>query len=209
MKSQGEELEKTPKLDLQSGSRFEYRSAALSESFLVVLLEEFTVNLLRGKSKARFLQVFRRDGKPVGEDRFEGAAIGNQWEPNTLIAIHESKDRTWIAVGGWMIQDGVRSGSIKIYCIEGMDATATMTEHVVPFARPKPNPLASDSLETLGFGPDGDGPDVGRLVCATRNNRVLVWRLADTSRAPGAPFIIERELKTVSLSRLLCLLLSY
>lgn len=200
LRFQGKASEKKPILEFSgSNPKIRYHAAALSEKFIVVLLEESTVESL---------QVFDYEGRPVGMYKFEVGSNENRWEPNSLIALHESDDRTWIAVGGRAKQDGVLSGSIKIYSVEGIGASATMAEHVVPFARPKPNPLADDFLQTLAFGPDGDGQDMGRLVCATRNRRVLIWRLADIARPPGAPFIIQRALSTVSVSCLVCLLLS-
>jgi hypothetical protein len=117
----------------------------------------------------------------------------DQWNPNSLITIHEADDRTWIAVGGYTKQDGVLSGSIKMYCIGANGGRAGLTRHPVSFNRPKPNPLALDPLTTLEFSPDGE-----RLVCATNNNRVLIWRLWLDGHSQRAPFVIQRDLRTVS-----------
>ena len=151
-------------------SKAKYYAAALSEKFVAVLLKE---------SEDKFLQVFRYDGQRLGTDKFGIEANGHQWEPSSLIAIHEWSNRTWIAVGGRTKQDGTLSGSIKMYCVVEDGGTATLAKHLITFNRPKPNPLAMEFLETLELGPDGDDADAGRLVCVTSNNRVLVWRLAE------------------------------
>jgi hypothetical protein len=189
LSNEGENFGKSPVLR-QASPKAKYYAAALSEKFIVVLLEE---------SGKHSLRVFRYDGQMVGTDKFGIEANGHQWNPNALIAIHETVDRTWIAVGGCTKQDGVLSGSIKMYSIDEVGGTATLTKHPVCFNRPKPNPLTLDLLKSLGFGPDTDDSYVGRLVCATNNNRVLVWRISGVALPPRAPFIVEREFKKVSL----------
>lgn len=158
-----------------------YYAAAVSEQFVAVLLKA---------RKIKSLQVFRYDSQMVGKDDFGIEANGNQWYPKSLIAIHETRDRVWIAIAGSMRQDGEHSGSIKMYSITQNVENPSMTRHPVSFNRPKPNPLALDSLKTLQFSPDGR-----RIACATNNNRVLVWQLSDDAGPDGPPFIIERDLK--------------
>jgi hypothetical protein len=184
LRNQGETLAEQP-IFRRSDSHSQYYAAALSERFLAVLIEV---------SREKSISVFRYDGQMVGMDKFGMEPVGHQWNPNSLIAIHETDNRSWIAVGGCIKQDGVFSGSIKMYCIDESGGTATMTKRPVSLNRPKPNPLALDLLKTLRFSPDGE-----RLVCTTNNNRVLVWRLSHNARPDGAPFTLERVLKTVSL----------
>lgn len=173
--------------------KVKYHAAALSETFVAILLEGPVKKCMQ-----KSIQVVRYNGQEVGTDKFGTEASGHKWDANSLIAIHAADDRTWVAVGGRVKEDGVLSGSIKIYRIDENAKSATLTRHSVSFTRPRPNPLALDLLKTLAFSPDGR-----RLVCATNNNRVLVWRLSNNARPQGAPFIVEKNLKRVSLDRML------
>lgn len=175
-----------------AASEFKYAAAALSEKFVVLLLEE---------SKAKSIRIFRYDGQMIGLDTFGMEANGHQWNPNNLLAIHETDDRTWIAVGGCVRQDGVLSGSIRMYCIHGNSENVTLTRQPISFNRPRPNPLTLDLLKTLAFGSNGR-----RLVCATNNHRILVWRLSNNARPDGAPFVLQKDLMTVRLRQLTSLL---
>ncbi|ERF68589.1 hypothetical protein EPUS_04687 [Endocarpon pusillum Z07020] len=165
-----------------AASELKYAAAALSERFVVLLVEE---------SRVKSIRIFRYDGQMIDLDTFGMEADRHQWNPNNLITIHETDDRTWIAVGGWVRQEGAHSGSIKMYCIHGNNEIATLTRQPVSFTRPKPNPLTMDLLKTLAFSPDGK-----RLVCATNNNRILVWRLSNNARPDGAPFILKKDITT-------------
>jgi WD40 repeat protein len=165
-----------------------YYAAAISESFVAILLEE-SVKKVSQKS----LRIVRFNGQELGTATFRTESSGHKWDASSLIAIHTAGDRTWIAIGGCVRQDGVPSGSIKIYRIDDNAQPATLVRHSVSFTRTRPNPLAKDFLKTLAFSPDGK-----RLVCATNDNRVLVWRLSNNARPQGAPFIFEKELKRVS-----------
>ena len=180
----GEKLGEQP-IFRHAASKLKYAAAALSERFVVLLLEE---------SKVKSIRIFRYDGQMVGLDTFGMEANGHQWNPNNLITIHETDDRTWIAVGGWVKQEGAPSGSIKMYCIHGNSEIAILTRQPISFNRPKPNPLTLDLLKTLAFSADGR-----RLVCATNNNRILVWRLSNNARPDGAPFILKKDIATVCL----------
>lgn len=197
LSSQGRGIGERP-ISQQATPKTKYCSAALSEKFLAVLIEK-SIKKSAGKSTEESLQVFRLDGRLVGTDTFGTEGNGHRWNPNSLIATHEVADRTWIAVGGCTKHDGVLSGSIKIYYVADQGGTATLTKHVVTFNRPKPNLLALDFLKALAFGPDDDGSNVIKLVCATNNNRVLIWRLADIEHSLSAPFVIKRDLNKVSL----------
>jgi hypothetical protein len=169
----------------QAARNGKYYAAQLSERFVAVMIEE---------DKETTVQVFQYDGQMVGIIRFGMESNGHQWNPNTLLAIHETDNRTWIAVGGSIRQDGDLSGSIKMYRLDENNGIATLTAHLISFNRPKPNPLALSLLKTLAFSPDGR-----RLVCATNNNRILVWRLSNNARPQGAPFIFRKDLTTVGL----------
>ena len=185
----GEKLGEQP-IFRHAASELKYAAAALSERFVVLLLEE---------SRVKSIRIFRYDGQMIGLDTFGLEANGHQWNPNNLITIHETNDRTWIAVGGWVRQEGeAHSGSIKMYCIHGNSEIATLTRQPISFNRPKPNPLTMDLLKTLAFSPDGR-----RLVCATNNNRILVWRLSNNARPNGAPFILKKDIMAVCLLRVI------
>lgn len=186
----GEKLGEQPILR-HAASELKYAAAALSERFVVLLVEE---------SRVKSIRVFRYNGQMIGLDTFGREADRHRWNPNNLITIHETDDRTWIAVGGWVRQEGAHSGSIKMYCIHGNSEIATLTRQSISFNRPKPNPLTMDLLKTLAFSPDGK-----MLVCATNNNRILVWRLSNNARPDGAPFILKKDITTVCLLRLVSL----
>lgn len=166
-------------------SRVKYYSAALSDKFFVVLQRD---------SKRKTLQVYRHDGSMVGTECLSVETSGSQWNASDLIAIHGAKHRTWIAIGGCIKQDDVLTGSIKMFCVDENMGVSKLRTHSVSFNRPKPNPLALDLVKTLNFSQDGR-----RLICATNNNKILVWHLSNNARPLEAPFVIQRELKAVSL----------
>lgn len=183
LSSHGGSLEDNPILR-RDALKTRYKAAALSERFVAVLLENS-------------IQVYQYNGPEAGGLRSDIETNGYQWNPRSLIAIHETSERTWIAIGGSTKVDGILSGSIKIYSVEEHNETASLRELPISFTRPKPNPLALDFLKTLAFRPDGQ-----MLVCATNNNRVLIWRLSNQGAPYEAPFIIKKDLNRVSRVRI-------
>jgi WD40 repeat protein len=171
--------------------KVKYYAAALSHNFVAILVEQSRTQ--------KSLQVVQLDGKEVGTHPFGTEGGEHKWEAGSLIAIHEAGDRTWIAVGGCVNEDRVPSGSIQMYCVDKNAKPATLERQSASFTRTRPNPLKVDFLKTLAFSPDGR-----RLVCATNDNRILVWRLSNNARPQGAPFIFQKELKRVRLHPSCC-----
>ena len=165
-----------------------YDAVAVSDKLVAILVEQTPTQ--------KALQVVRLDGQEIGTHEFGTEGSEHKWNASSLIAIHAAGDRTWIAVGGWVQKNRVPSGSIQIYCVDENAEPAAPERQSAAFTRTEPNPLESDFLKTLAFSSDGR-----RLVCATNNNRVLVWRLSNNARPQGAPFIFEKEMKRVRLHR--------
>lgn len=163
-----------------------YDAVAVSDSLVAILTEQTHTQ--------KSLQVVRLNGQEIGTHEFGTEGSEHKWNASSLIAIHAAGDRTWIAVGGWVQKNRVPSGSIQIYCVDENAEPAAPERQSTSFTRTEPNPLDGDFLKTLAFSLDGR-----RLVCATNNNRVLVWRLSNNARPQGAPYIFEKELRRVRL----------
>lgn len=163
------------------------KKAALSERFLVILKDGLidAMDIYRYGDEAQSEQ-------PVGAPRFETTSNQHRWDASCL-AIHESSDRVWIAVGGRINQGGRISSSIKMYQIDVNGQNMFFSRHDAQFTRFEPNWLASDFLKMIAFGPQG-----GRLVCLTNKNTILVWLLSNNARPIEAPFRIAKEYALVS-----------
>ena len=160
--------------------RAEYREAVLSNSFLAVLHEGRT-NLLEIYKYGSHAQTYSW----IATETFEATSKEPRWRPDCL-AIHETRDRVWIAIGGRSSQCETISSTIRIYRID-IDGQ-NFAKHDAYFHRSRPNPFTSDYMKSIAFAPDGR-----RLVCVTNNNRILVWLLSNNARPIQPPFQIAKK----------------
>lgn len=160
------------------------KKAVLSERFLVILKD--------GLEDSMDIYRYAQSEQPVGTVRFETTSNQHRWDSNCL-AIHESSDRVWIAVGGRINQGGRISSSIKMYQIHITNQMLFFSRHDARFGQSEPNWLASDFPKMIAFGPQG-----GRLVCLTNKNTILVWLLSNNARPIEAPFRIAKKYALVS-----------
>ena len=160
--------------------RSEYREAVLSNSFLAVLHEGRTDSLEVYKygSHAQTYSL-------ITTAPFEATSREPRWRTDCL-AIHEARDRVWIAIGGRSSQNEIISSTIRMYRID-IDGQ-NFSRHNAYFHRSRPNPFTSDYVKSIAFAPDG-----GRLVCVTNNNRILVWLLSNNARPIQPPFQIAKR----------------
>ena len=161
----------------ESGS--EYKEAALSNSFLAVLKE----------SQTDSLEVYKYGWHPQtcsskAVEPFEATSNEARWRADCL-AIYESRDRVWIAVGGRSSQSNTISSTIRMYTID-IDGKK-ISKHDAYFHRTRPNPFTLDHVKSIAFGMNGR-----RLSCVTNNNRILVWLLSNNARPIQSPFQIAK-----------------
>ncbi|MCJ1436360.1 hypothetical protein MMC27_005739 [Xylographa pallens] len=160
--------------------RSEYREAVLSNSFLAVLHEGRTDSLEVYKYGSHAQTYTLMTTEP-----FEATSRESRWRADCL-AIHEARDRVWIAIGGRSSQSETISSTIRMYRID-IDGQ-NFSRHDAYFHRSRPNPFTSDYVKSIAFAPDG-----GRLVCVTNNNRILVWLLSNNARPIQPPFQIAKR----------------
>ncbi|MCJ1283639.1 hypothetical protein MMC26_002970 [Xylographa opegraphella] len=158
----------------------EYREAVLSNSFLAVLHEGRT-DLLEVYRYGSHAQTYSL----IATETFEATSREPRWRAD-CIAIHEARDRVWIAIGGRSSQSQTISSTIRIYRVD-IDGQ-NFAKHDAYFHRSRPNPFTSDYVKSIAFAPDGR-----RLVCVTNNNRILVWLLSNNARPIQPPFQIAKK----------------
>ncbi|MCJ1398285.1 hypothetical protein MMC11_001482 [Xylographa trunciseda] len=159
--------------------RSEYREAVLSNSFLAILKAGRTDSLEVYKYGS-YAQTYSLKATQA----FEPTSNEARWRTDCL-AIHEARDRVYVAIAGRSNQHGTISGSIKMYRIN-IDGS-NFRKHDVDFQRSRLNPFASDYVKSIAFAPNGR-----RLVCVTNNNRILVWLLWEDARPIQSPFQIPK-----------------
>ena len=146
----------------------EYKEAALTERFLVILRE--------GPGDSMEVFDYRSNGEDVqmvAKETFEARSNEHQWRPDCL-AVHEKSDGACIAIGG----RGAVSSAIRIYQLDTKGEKVSFSKHITQFNRTKPDPLVRDFLKTIDFSEDG-----GSLTCVTNNNVVLVWVLPNQGQS--------------------------
>ncbi|MCJ1389386.1 hypothetical protein MMC18_002243 [Xylographa bjoerkii] len=165
----------------RSTTKSEYREAVLSNLFLAVLKEGHADSLEVYKYGTR-AQTYSLVDNTV---TFEATSKEPRWRADCL-AIHEARDRVWVAIGGRSSQCETISSTIKMYRID--TDGKNFSKQDAYFHRSRPNPFASDYIKAIQFAPDGR-----RLVCVTNNNRILVWLLSNNARPIQAPFQIAKN----------------
>jgi hypothetical protein len=180
-------LEKTPTRPKSS-----YKAAVASNRFLAVVTDEHLKVYIYGPSNP--------DGIEIGTETFSSDSSECPWGPN-CVAIHETEERTWIAVGGCGNKKGQEYGSIRMYRVDATAGSFTLTAQSANFARQDDftpeGPLSNDYLKMIAFSPDGR-----RLVAVTAYNRALVWFLSNNRRPRHAPFEILKKYTMVCSSRI-------
>ena len=161
-------------------TKSEYRETVLSTSFLAVLNESRTDSLAVYKYDSH-VQTYSL----TAIETFEATSNEPRWRADCL-AIHEARDRVWVAIGGRSNQLDTISSSIRMYRID-IDGK-NFSKHDAYFHRTRPNPFTSDYVKSIAFAPDGR-----RLVCVTNNNRILVWLLSNNARPIQPPFQIVKN----------------
>lgn len=190
-----------------------YKVAVASNRFLAVVTDDHLKVYEYGPSIP--------DGVEVGTETFSPDSSESTWGPDCA-AIHETKERTWITVGGRGTkkdQNGTKKDqnsikrdqngtkkhhnhcSIKMYRLDATADSFILTAQSANFARQNcfthQDPLSDDFLKTISFSPDG-----GRLVAVTNSNRALVWFLSNNKRPRHAPFELLIDSTTVCASRI-------
>ncbi|MCJ1379436.1 hypothetical protein MMC17_002537 [Xylographa soralifera] len=158
----------------------EYRDAVLSNSFLAVL-HEGRIDSLEVYKYGSHAQTYSL----IATETFDATSKEPRWRADCL-AIHEARDRVWIAIGGRSSQCETISSTIRMYRID-IDGQ-NFSKHDAYFHRSRPNPFTSDYVKSIAFAPDGR-----RLSCVTNNNRVLVWLLSNNARPIQPPFQIAKK----------------
>ncbi|KAI9805098.1 MAG: hypothetical protein M1825_000932 [Sarcosagium campestre] len=161
----------------------EYQAAAISNNY-AALITRTDLGVIQIRTETS-------KGKLIGRESFKKGIIGSPWRAD-CVAIHEAPEgRVWITVGGRLTKDTDASrdvhGKIKMYRIDQINGEAVLAAHTAYFDRPYPDPLARDFIKKIDFSADG-----ANLVCVTKNNCVLSWRLSNNARARQAPFRIAK-----------------
>ena len=183
-----------------------YKVAVASNRFLAVVTDDHLEVYEYGSSIP--------DGVEVGTETFSSDSSEYTWGPDCA-AIHETKERTWITVGGRGTkkdQNGIKKDqigtkrhhnhcSIKMYRVDATASSFILTAQGANFARQNcfthQDPLSDDFLKMISFSPDG-----GRLVAVTNSNRALLWFLSNNRRPRHAPFELLIDSTTVCASRI-------
>lgn len=195
-----EDLVQVYSLDVATGQtqdnlEFEYRpkdsrlcTAVISARHIVILMQQ--------KGRGPSFHLFDLKGNSLGIEPFGLDADGHAWNPAALLALHESVEETFVAIGGSTKYDNILTGGIKIFAIAQSLRAGIWLKHSILSKHHKRNRNAPDLLKTLAFSPDGS-----KVVCSTSDNRILVWRLTARDDSDLVPFMIEREFVTVSHKR--------
>jgi hypothetical protein len=171
------------RLSVEPPTRGEYEAAKAT------LTKRFLAVIARGKVNHQ-LFVYEH-GVPIENGGKFGSDLFHTWYP-TCLAMHESRDRTWVAVGG--VSNKV--GSIRMYQIEEVRGRLSFRRHDAHFENCVPNALYNDPPKVLDFS-----PDCRRLVALTsKRNKVLVWSLSNNARPRQAAFEIMKRYEGVSVS---------
>ena len=168
-----------------------YKVAVASNRFLAVVTDDHLKVYEYGPSIP--------GGVEVGTETFSSDSSEYTWGPDCA-AIHETKERTWITVGGRGTRRHHNHCSIKIYRVDATAGSFILTAQGANFARQNcfthQDPLSDDFLKMISFSPDG-----GRLVAVTNSNRALLWFLSNNRRPRHAPFELLIDSTTVCASR--------
>jgi hypothetical protein len=176
-------------------SRSSYKVAVASNRFLAVVTDDHLKVYEYGPSTS--------DCVEVGTETFSSDSSESTWGPDCA-AIHETKERTWITVGGRGTRRHHNHCSIKMYRVDATAGSFILTAQGANFARQNcfthQDPLSDDFLKMISFSPDG-----GRLVAVTNSNRALIWFLSNNRRPRHAPFELLIDSTTVCASRIIFL----
>lgn len=168
-------LPEPPGVTARSGASFEgeFKDAALSGRYLITL-KRFGLDAHR----------LSADGRRLTHPLSTSWKSRRNWIPN-CVAIFDNGNRAKIAVGG-RVDDGLGSGAIEIYLIDGEELGLRNSGFS------NVTPLESDDVRRIAFSPDGY-----KLVCVTKNSRVLIWSWSNNAQSWGHPFQIARTFRPV------------
>jgi WD40 repeat protein len=176
-------------------SKSSYKVAVASNRFLAVVTDDHLRVYEYGPSIP--------GGVEVGTETFSSDSSESTWGPDCA-AIHETKERIWITVGGRGTRKHHNHCSIKMYRVDATAGSFVLTAQGANFARQNcfthQDPLSDDFLKMISFSPDG-----GRLVAVTNSNRALLWFLSNNGRPRHAPFELLIDSTTVCASRIIFL----
>ena len=158
----------------------DYRAVALSNQFLAVVTNTY-LEVWRHSNGTEPIEPYPVESLYIVTDQDNGG-----WDPR-CIAIYETADRVWIAVGG---EASGHSGAIKVFLLNVAVQLTKLAHHDARFNSPY---LLNGIPTTISFATDGS-----RLCCVTTSNKVLVWFLSNNMRPKHSPFKIEKVYQEVS-----------
>ncbi|KAG9230140.1 hypothetical protein BJ875DRAFT_499399 [Amylocarpus encephaloides] len=158
---------------------FSTARATITNRFLAVLRGAQRLNL------SVFQYSKNPDGGKVGSHTFKG------WYPICL-GMHEGPSCTCIAVGGCSKE----IGSIRVFKVIDANGKFTLEMHQTGSTSVLSQPFLNDQPKQIDFSPDGQ-----RLICLTKNNRVLTWLLTDNYEPGDAHFEFQKRYEAGSNAR--------